>query len=190
MKLKIQHPESESSLCPLSCKYDGQSREQDAYITLDCDEGILSARYDPEIGGAVTQDVWHGRTIRWPVSSMVTWDEITEAFDLIKPYAESILESYRSEWIDGNFVPQFDESTDDFAAIRKICDARCMSSIELVEADDWFEPIRTLIDLPDDGNVDQMVTEEEAFAAEQGVLLVGAQQYLEDLVAERNPNKE
>lgn len=51
---------------PVFLKYEGQTKPQPAYIEMDS-AGVVIASANPEIGNAVTMDVWHQRTLQWSI---------------------------------------------------------------------------------------------------------------------------
>lgn len=62
---------------PLFEKYEGQHEHQPAHIALRRD-GSAVMGYDSVVGGGVPGDGWHGHTLRWDVSPMLTAAECEE----------------------------------------------------------------------------------------------------------------
>jgi hypothetical protein len=56
--------------CPLFRQYPRQAAGQAAYVEMNKD-GVIDARYNTEIGNPVSLDVWHSRTLHFPVPCLV-----------------------------------------------------------------------------------------------------------------------
>lgn len=89
---------------PLFCQYGGQYNPQSAYLYLD-ENGNVSADYDPNIGGGMGVDVWHGRTIRWSLPWFLSAQTIIKAVkgDLL-PLLKRVHEGHDDIWDGNNYV--------------------------------------------------------------------------------------
>lgn len=106
----------------LSHRYHGQNAPQPVYVYLDCRHGVLSADYDPEIGGAVGADVYHGHTLRWRIPAMPRTAANT-LLSRLAPLAEKVLAGYESVWDGNNHVGRFTPAAHEASAeIGLICD--------------------------------------------------------------------
>ena len=84
--------------------YEGQSKPQDIYFTLTRD-GNMDIDYNPEIGNAVSGDVWHNRTLRIELpSNIYKLDEVNEMLDILKPLADKLMETYEEKYNGNNWV--------------------------------------------------------------------------------------
>lgn len=119
-----------TDLCDLYCKYDGQTRPQDAFIELDPIHQIARAAYDPEIGGAVPMDVYHGIVQRWHFLFVPTSMAANRILQDCQELFESICQGCTEHWIDGNRRATFD-----YAAQAAISMIECIVA-ECVDLDD------------------------------------------------------
>ena len=106
----------------LFCHYARQSEPQKCFIALDLEDGTLWADYNAEIGSAVPEAVWNGRTIRFPAPCM-TANGMNRLMDEIAPLAERVLAGASIEWNGNNHVGKLDEDAQDASdEIERICD--------------------------------------------------------------------
>jgi hypothetical protein len=136
--MKIEKPETH-----LYDRYPGQ-QPQGTYLELDCDEGILRAESDPEIGGAIPMSVYHGCRRRWHLPSVyLTAQAIGQIMDEIAPLCERVLAGYSSEWDGNNHVGRLvgdavDAADEIDAAMqpgRVVGDAEC---IQVWDASEYY----------------------------------------------------
>jgi len=92
----------------LTCHYGGQYDPQPTFIALNMSEGGLSAGYDPEIGGAVPMNVYHGFVRRYPIhtQSVVLANKLMRQ---IRPLAERVYAGYNRVWDGWNHVARLDD---------------------------------------------------------------------------------
>lgn len=106
----------------LFCHYASQSEPQRCFIALDLEDGTLWADYNAEIGSAVPEAVWNGRTIRFPAPCM-TAAGMNHLMDEIAPLADRVLAGSEIEWDGNNHVGKLDEDAQDASdEIERICD--------------------------------------------------------------------
>ena len=58
-------------VAPLYHRYPRQNNPQPAYVQL-CQDGSVYADFSADIGGGQSFDVFHGRTLNWPVSPFIS----------------------------------------------------------------------------------------------------------------------
>lgn len=85
---------------PIYCKYHSQYQPQEAYIQMD-ENGTISADYSSIVGDGMPSDVWHLRTIRFPITPNVTGSTILDFVTGYRDEFERIHEGHSVEW-DGN----------------------------------------------------------------------------------------
>ena len=106
----------------LFCHYARQSEPQRCFIALDLEDGQLWADYNAEIGSAVPEAVWNGRTLRFPAPCM-TAAGMNRLMDEIAPLADRVLAGSEIEWDGNNHVGKLDEDAQDASdEIERICD--------------------------------------------------------------------
>ena len=99
------------SLAPLFHRYPREVNPQGAFVEI-TEEGAVSADWNGEIGNAVPSHVWHGRTIRAPVSPFVRGADLLdflERFDRGRVLLERIHEGHSVEWDGSNYVGSLNE---------------------------------------------------------------------------------
>jgi len=133
-------------LAPLYNRYQTQCNPQPAYVELDCEEEIVSADWDGEIGGGVPFDVWHHRTMRVDVNECVKGDFLADLLesDEFKTLYERVFKGYSSDFNgQSNLVGHLDDDAQE--AIEKI-EVLLQSYIttedcaDVYEVRDWLEP--------------------------------------------------
>lgn len=134
---KITNAESE-----LHCQYSRQTAPQPIHVELDCTTGILTAAYDPEIGGGVPMAVYHGHTVRF-VISLLTTRAANELLDDLAEDAQAVLDGYDSEWDGHNNMAVYSAAA--YAArdrIASICEQTLSSDaynrLSVYDASDWY----------------------------------------------------
>ncbi len=105
----------------LFCHYARQSEPQKCFIALDLEDGQLWADYNAEIGSAVPEAVWNGRTVRFPAPCM-TANGMNRLMDEIAPLAERVLAGASIDWDGNNHVGKLDEDAQDASdEIEELC---------------------------------------------------------------------
>lgn len=101
--IKINRDYRNEGPAPLYRKYDGQVNPQPAYLELDSEGGVL-VYADPTIGSGMSFDVWHGRSLCWPIP----WNLSVTGIDwMLDKYAETlqkIHDGHTVEWDGSNHV--------------------------------------------------------------------------------------
>lgn len=91
------------------CHYEGQTNAQPAEIVLECESGRLVARYNPEIGNAVSGHRWHGRECAWDLDNSLSDAAVIEILEEIKPLCQEILDGYECVWNGSNNIGRLDD---------------------------------------------------------------------------------
>ena len=144
------------TLHPLHCLYAGQTAPQPAYVEIDCQAARIRAGYNPDIGGAVPFDVWHGHLQRCPISPDLTAAEINDLMARIAPLAARVVVDYRSIWNGSNHVARFsDDASEAIDEINTVCGEIESSSGGVWDAGDWLDQ-----STPDEYGVDAETTDE------------------------------
>jgi len=119
--------------------YPGQVRHQPCRVYLDCRRGRLGASYDPEIGGGIPADEYHGHTQTWTVPCLRA-EAANALLAEVAPLAARVADGYEALWDGSNQRAVFDEDAQ--AAIREIealCDAADPSdAVRAWDACDWI----------------------------------------------------
>ena len=129
----------------LFCHYARQSEPQKCFIALDLENGQLWADYNAEIGNAVPEAVWNGRTLRFPAPCM-TAAGMNRLMDEIAPLADRVLAGSEIEWDGNNHVGKLDEDAQDASdEIERICDELEPASSETVtewDACEFYDAVK------------------------------------------------
>lgn len=179
--------------------YDGQTEQQDCYLSLDIENGQMWCHYDPEIGGAVPASVYHDRVLRWPIPCLNS-TAANALMDEVKPLAERVLAGASIVWNGNNNVGRLDaDAVDADARIAELTDPAADrwtddDQVSTFEAWDWFDSEgrdiarETLRDLglsadTTDDELDQVVqrAEEQARAHYPDVVLRHADKYIREV---------
>jgi len=101
----------ENNECGLAVQYTGQTDTQDIYLYVDAENERVWIDYDPEIGGAVTSDIWHGRTRRYQIYEMISATGANNLLDDEKviALAERIIAGATIKWDGNNYVGILDD---------------------------------------------------------------------------------
>lgn len=111
-----------NSETPLYGKFQGQSRHQDAYIELDCENEYISADYSGEIGNAVPSKVYHRHILRFDITPYLNRKTIIVFLNSILPIAQEIVDGYDSEYNGHNNVGVFtDEAEEAITKLEWMC---------------------------------------------------------------------
>jgi len=96
--------EMRDTLVPVYNKYPSQSQPQPAMIEIDCDAKTVWAGFDDEIGNAVPINVYHGRTLRYEISSYVKGSDLADMLDSreFTELVNRILAGYTKKWDGSN----------------------------------------------------------------------------------------
>lgn len=140
MAITIDRSYRDGGPAPLYHHYDREINAQPAYLELD-EDGTVCVDYSGEIGNAITSDVWHGRTLRYPVNPALSQSGIDRLIDAAMPLLERVYAGHDVEWDGSNFVGRM---TDDAAAasekLERLCEEWGPDPFDIVniqEALDW-----------------------------------------------------
>lgn len=158
---------------PLYKKYPAQTNPQEAYVHLD-EDGVVTADYDPEVGGAVTADIWHGRTLRFSVSPYVRGDELKQFLESEKTRAmlEKIHEHHEVYWNGNNYVGRLSKEAEEEVELLE------QKLSELEEAKAWnaydyiMEDFGLLSELAQEDSVESLAEKIETEAMDNNIVLV------------------
>lgn len=126
---------------PLYRKYNSQYDHQSAYLHISPENGDVWFDYDAEIGGAVTSDVWHGRTIRVPITPFLTAKTLNNI--LIDPkiigLIEGVIAGHAENYNGSNYVGTLDDTAQSQLQQleRELLDYE--PEFSTAAADDWFQ---------------------------------------------------
>lgn len=162
------------SLAPLFHHYPREINPQGAFVELS-EEGEVSADWDSEIGNAVPSFLWHGRTIRVPVSPFVSGSDLAdylERFDRGRVLLERIHEGHSVAWDGSNFVGNLNEDAQAAreeleAALQELGQADVQPTEEWVSSAPWADLWPAGVNLAD------AVERIEAEAQTSGMVLDG-----------------
>ena len=130
-----------ASICnetlPVYLKYERQSSAQPAHIELS-EDGVVTAGANPEIGNAVTMDVWHRRTLQWSINPRLTGAQIASAIQDAYTLLERIHAGHTIEWDGSNMSGTLtDDAGDASAALARRLD-KLHCEVNVWSADDWL----------------------------------------------------
>lgn len=152
----------DSDRAALYHQYAGQYQPQPAYVEMTKD-GIVSADWSGEIGSSTPMHVWHGRTLRWMVSSAVDCAALAE---WLRGSGQELLERVHTghtiEW-DGN--NQRGKLSDDAEVASQIIEGELkdLPTLEIWSVRDWLWTNNRLQSVwPADKSLDDAVAECEA----------------------------
>jgi hypothetical protein len=120
-------------------RYPGQTQPQDVCVELDCAHRVLRARSNPEVGNAVTSDVWHHHTLRWTIPTLRE-EPANQLLHEVAWLAERVCDGYKSVWDGNNHVAEYDADADEAQeAIELVCNrADSDDAVRVWEASDWL----------------------------------------------------
>ena len=165
----------------LVCQFAGQSQLQDCYIELDCDEGVVGAYYNSEIGNSIPGDVYHDRTLRFDIPC-ITAEAANDLMIEIEPILQRVQNGYTSSY-DRQSNLSGEYTVDANRAIAEI-EEKCRFAeglIDHIEPGDWFECDSELAETITATTTDEEVAE---YAEAQAVNAWNDQQYLDEAEAE------
>ena len=119
-------------------RYPGQTSPQDAYVSLDCETGRLTAETNGEIGNAVPMRVRHGHVKRWSIAALKA-DAANALLEQIRPIAERVCEGYERVWDGNNHVAEFSADAETaISEIASLCE-RADEKLQVWDAADWLD---------------------------------------------------
>lgn len=143
------HLENLNSRAALFNRFEGQTSPQPAFVEMD-ERGLVSADSSGEIGSAVLESVWHGRTLRFEVPSNIDCHLLREFLqgECAAVILARIHSGHRVEWDGSNMVGHLDDqaiaAADELhrelaelepVPVYEADDLRCDSRLE-----DWWPP--------------------------------------------------
>lgn len=162
--------------------YQNQTDRQPCYVELDCDDELLLADYDAEIGGAVPTEVWHGRARRYAIPLLMT-GTVNALLDELAPLAQRVIAGYTREWNGNNLVGRLTDDAmnaeDEIAGIIQNYE----DDLHWYEAGDWLTEIDLDLvrRLHAGETVDALADEYQGTGGEDDPILIGLESYLEEL---------
>lgn len=175
-------------------RYESQSEPQPCFVELDLEHATLDAGYNPEIGNAGPESVYHGRALRWTIPCLKP-QAVQGLLEQLLPLAEVIYEhSNIASDRNGNRCGQLGEEAEEASEqIAQLCEASGDDENDVVKAwnaADWYAPILKNLakELEITGETtDQRIAEiaqHETEIAEANIecdVLHGAEKYLRNL---------
>jgi hypothetical protein len=175
-----------SGAAALYCRYPRQSQAQDTYLQLDLGRGTFRADYNAEIGNAVPEEVWHGRTLRWPLPYTLNADAANDLLRTCEPLAARLLEGAEVVWDGNNHRGRLnpDAQAADAAIRAEISryeDAANRYGIHAHDAAEWFYGNPAVEDRLRQGLTKEAVYDElQGDGHEETPILDGLQEYIEE----------
>lgn len=125
-------------------RYESELAPQPCFVSLDLEDGELTAGYNGGVGygseRGVPESVWHGRTLRWDIPCL-TADAANDLLEQLTPLASRVLTGAKIQWDGNSNVGVLD---DDAAAaeveIGSVCEAigEDYPQVREWDAADWF----------------------------------------------------
>jgi hypothetical protein len=94
---------AEENPANLFCWYSGQTSPQQVMISVDIRDGEVSARYNPEVGNAISRVEFDGEWLMFGLSSCPTSESANEIIDNVVLVLNSLLKD--NDWQVGEFLP-------------------------------------------------------------------------------------
>lgn len=161
-------------------QYPSQTEPQDMYISLDLEDGELTASYNGEIGNAVPSNVWHGHTRRYYFPGILSVESINSIMAELKPLAQKIIDGYESVYNGNNYVARL--SPDAITAEEEL--ENIVSNTEgeytVWSAGEWL--CNSDLSLTADTDIDELAAQLKSDAESENVIFSDSVvDYLEDL---------
>lgn len=182
----------------LFCQYPGRQM-QPCVLTLDLDNGDLSARYDPELSdGARPESVFNGR-ILWVPIPCLTGTAANRLLEEVAPVAQQILDGAEIQWDGSNHVGVLSpDALMAYEVLIERCDPQNSSwddgdTVSAWDAGNWFstesaEQVADRLGITADTSDEELAALAKAEAEEAltcspagRVHLTGAEDYLRQL---------
>lgn len=173
------------------CRYQSQTEPQPCYLYVNLRRATMRCDYNPEIGGAVTWDQWHGHIRAYRIPAGYTALSQMALMRRVLTLAERVLAGYESRWDGSNHVAAL---TDDAQAADDAINSICETEYETAsegdveshwDAADWYVDGRraTLRDLgitesSTAEEIERIAAVEEERARERGHHVHGVASYL------------
>ena len=135
---------------PVYLKYERQSNPQPAYVELS-EDGVVTAGANPEIGNAVTMDVWHCRTLQWSIDPGLTGAQIAAAVLSALPLLERVHAGHTVEFDGSNMGGTLtDDAAEASAELGRMLE-KLRSEVNVWSAADWLWTNDNLLTVWPDG---------------------------------------
>ena len=163
-------------LAPVYNRYPGQTNAQPAYVEM-CEDGTITADSDGNIGGGMSFDVYHGRTIRWGINNSLRGDTLADTLEQRLDLFQRVHDGQSIEWNGNNYVGRLDddaqEAHDEIAAELDALSSDESSLTPVWEVDRWLE--NTAFDdiWPEGKTLDEAIEAIEVEATLAGIELEG-----------------
>ena len=158
---------------PLYELHPGECAPQHAYLDLTTD-GILYADYDSYGNNGVPFDVWHNRTLRFPLPAEISGKGLGALVTRLLPLLERVHAGHDEEWDGSNCVGRL---TDDASEARDAIDAEIARSIDetdlaqVWDTSEWIAMVSLSELWPDGKSLAEAAADVEAGAEADGVYL-------------------
>ena len=153
-----------------------QTQPQPSYVEMD-EDGKVKVGTNPDSGGAIPMDVYHGRRMRWPITQEVSGERLVQLFR--DPEVIALLERVHAghsiQWDGNNNVGVLNEDAQDASDQLEERFDSVESDIAVWDVDDWlWEAGNRLCDNWKEGaTLDQAVAYLEEDAKRDGVVPIG-----------------
>lgn len=164
MSIDITHITSiRNETLPAYLKYEGQSKPQPAYVELS-EDGVVTAGANPEIGNAVTMDVWHRRTLQWSIDPGLTGAQIADAIQDALPLLERVHAGHTVEFDGSNMGGLLTEDAAEASAKLGRILEKLRSEVNVWSAADWLWTNDTLLTVwPEGTTLDDAVRDAQPY---------------------------
>lgn len=139
-EVEIVYPICETSLYR---RLPGQLHQQPCILELDCETGILTARYDECGPGSWTTATWLGWVLHWSIPCL-TATAASELLDKVRPLAERIVRGWSKEWDGSNRVGRLSadaqRASEHVDALIDTWDWTQEDKVQVWDAADWLWP--------------------------------------------------
>lgn len=169
----------------LLLKYDQQFEQQDSYLIIDPEQGIIYCEANPEIGNGIPASLFYGRIFRIKIPSL-TACSANKLMREIEPLANVIGDNFTLEWNGDNMVGVLNKHGQ-FALdkIAEMCERENFDEKEIagwVDGSDWFVSDCVNHDTTDE-QILSIADEQEQECANQipPIMLLNAEETLQSL---------
>lgn len=144
---------------PLYCQYIDQFKPQGAYIQLNCENAVLSANYDHEVGGGVPVEVYYGQWRRYAIPYNVEGCSLKEFMedDEVQALCERIIagcDPGSGDYAEAELDEDAEEAEAELEKLISDTFDNYDSGISIMDFGDWFYDW-------DGGHVDEFTGDEK-----------------------------
>jgi len=133
MKMFFAKPIDEENPAVLFHWYPGQTNPQHSMISVDIRDGEVTARYNPEIGNAVTEAEFNGEWLMFELDDVPTACAANSLIDEVVLSLNNLLKE--NSWSVGNFKPHGEAVQLLVEDVRQVLDNARYNSINHVDCD-------------------------------------------------------